>query len=187
MERLMKTFVRSLSVALALCASLTAVSAEVPPPPPAPPPPPPEQPVYREEGHSFGHKLLLYIPNRIFDALDIVRARVRLGPGLAFGVRATRLTDLYMGSYASVYVGLPGPRQWPKIPWPAGVESRSGLAASLADATVSGPGTGPDYSATEIGGGVHAVLVGAEVGVDPLEALDLVLGVLFIDISGDDL
>lgn len=180
----MRLIIRSLVGVLVLTTAFSLAAAESPLESKAPES---EQPVPPQAGHSFGHKLLFYIPNRIFDVLDIVRARVRLGPGLAVGVRATKLTDFYLGSYTTVYVGLPGPRQQPSVPWPVGVESRSGLAASLADATVSGPGMGPNYSTTEIGGGVQAVLVGAEVGIDPFEVLDLVLGLFFIDLSGDDL
>src|SRR5262245_39031928 len=44
-----------------------------------------------EPEYSFGHKLLWYIPNRISDVLDIVRARVRVGPGLEVGARVTEL------------------------------------------------------------------------------------------------
>lgn len=172
---------------VALMFAALPVGAAEPPQTPDPQTPAVEQPVSPKDGHSIGHKLLLYVPNRIFDVLDIVRARVRLGPGLAIGARVTKLTDVYMGSYASVYAGLPGPRQTPKIPWPVGLESRSGLAASVADATISGPGMDPNYSVSEIGGGAHVALVGVEVGVDPLEVLDLVLGIFFIDIRGDDL
>ena len=38
---------------------------------------------------SAGHVALWYIPNRISDLLDIVRARLRLGPGLEVGARFT--------------------------------------------------------------------------------------------------
>lgn len=137
--------------------------------------------------HGFGHTLLLYLPNRVFDVFDIVRARVRLGPGIAIGFRVTKLTDLFLGSYASVYLGLPGPRQEPQLPRLAGLESRSGLAASVADATVTSYASDPYYAVTEIGAGVQAILVGAEAGVDPAEVFDLVFGVLTIDFRGDDL
>lgn len=145
------------------------------------------KPAPRGNGQGVGHKLLLYIPNRIFDVLDIVRARVRLGPGLALGTRVTKYTDLFMGSYTSVYLGLPGPRQVPRVPWPGGIESRSGLAASVADATTTSYDANPRYAVTEIGLGLQAVLVGAEVGFDPLEVFDMAFGVLFIDFREDDL
>jgi hypothetical protein len=137
--------------------------------------------------HGFGHKLLCYIPNRIFDVFDIVRARVRIGPGLAVGARVTKYTDIFMGAYKSFYIGLPGPRQVPRVPWPGGIESRSGLAASVADETVTSYDANPRYSSTEAGLGLQAVLVGAEVGVDAAELFDLAFGLLFIDFREDDL
>jgi hypothetical protein len=73
-----------------------------------------------KEPHSAGHKVLMYIPNRIFDLLDIVRARLRLGPGLAVGVRLTEPLSAYLGAYGSLYGGLPGPRLEPKLPMPFG-------------------------------------------------------------------
>lgn len=153
------------------------------------PPPPQPEPRSASEAphHGFGHKLLFYLPNRIFDTLDIVRARVRLGPGMALGLRITKATDVFMGAYKTFYLGLPGPRLAPRPPWPGGLESRSGLAASMADKTVSDPDSGPNYASTEIGAGVQAVLAGAEVGVDPGEVFDLVFGLLFIDFREDDL
>ncbi len=148
---------------------------------------PPAVPVAQPTQHGFGHKLLLYIPNRIFDVLDIVRLRVRLGPGLALGFRVTKYTDIFLGSYASAYLGLPGPRQFPHVPWLFGTETRSGLAAGLADATVTSYESNPGYSDTEVGLGAQLVLVGAEVGVDAAEVFDLALGLLMIDFRGDDL
>lgn len=137
--------------------------------------------------HGFGHKLLCYIPNRIFDVLDVARARVRIGPGLAVGARVTKYTDIFMGAYKTFYLGLPGPRQIPRIPWPGGIESRSGLAASVADETVTSYDANPRYSPTEAGLGIQAVLAGAEAGVDVAEVFDLALGLLFIDFREDDL
>ena len=45
---------------------------------------------------------------------------------------------------------------------------------------------GPDYGVAEVGVGLHAALLGVDVGVDPLEIVDLVLGFLTIDLRGDD-
>ena len=142
----------------------------------------------RQAAHrGVGHKLLCYIPNRIFDVFDVVRARVRLGPGLAVGARVTKYTDIFMGAYTSAFVGLPGPRQIPRVPWPGGIESRSGLAASVADDTTTSYDANPRYSSTEAGLGLQLVLVGAEVGVDVAEVFDLAFGLLFIDFREDDL
>ncbi len=141
---------------------------------------------YDRQDHSVGHKLLMYIPNRLFDLVDIVRMRLRVGPGLAIGARVTTPVSAYLGSYAAIYAGLPGPRNKPSIPWPVGFESLSGVTLSVADAAIGGP-VDPDYSFTEIGASIHLLVVGADLDVDPVEAFDLLAGLLFFDPKGDDL
>lgn len=134
-------------------------------------------------GKSFGHRLLFYIPNRIFDVFDLVRARVRVGPGLAVDARVTKYGDLYAGGYSTLFVGIHGPRTRPRIPWPIGFEARAGIkATSLADVATEGPA----YGYGEVGVGFQAAIVGVDVGADVVEALDLVLGIFFIDLTGDD-
>jgi hypothetical protein len=134
---------------------------------------------------GIGWTILWYVPNRILDAFDMVRARIRLGPGFAVGARATKLAEAYVGFYATVYVGLPGPRgrKFPRLP--VGLESRTGAAASVVDATVEG-GIGPDYGFTEIGAGFQLALIGVDVGVDPMEILDFIVGFATFDPQEDD-
>jgi len=146
--------------------------------------PPPE--TVSEPSHGFGHKLLFYIPNRILDVFDFMRLRVRVGPGFAVGVRATKLLSAFVGGYSSIYAGLPGPRLAPVVKWPIGLENYAGVGVSLADATAGG-NFGPNYSNTEFEVSVHPLIIGFDIGVDPVEVLDLALGFLFIDIRGDDL
>jgi hypothetical protein len=136
--------------------------------------------------HGALHILLLYLPNRVLDILDVARLRARVGPGMAADVRVTKAGDLFLGTYASVYAGLPGPRNRPTVKLPVGLESRNGAAVSVVDASVDG-GIGPDYGACEAGLGVQLLIVGVDAGVDPLELLDAVLGLLTIDLRGDDL
>jgi hypothetical protein len=138
-----------------------------------------------EEGGGFLHGVLLYLPNRIFDILDIVRARVRLGPGIGVGVRATELADVFVGSYVTVFVGIHGPRGETKIPWPAGLESSTGVEVSVADATIDGP-IGPDYGLAEFGVDGQFAIVGFAVGVDPFEVVDALVGFLTFDLMDDD-
>jgi hypothetical protein len=138
------------------------------------------------EPHGILHKVCLYIPNRVLDILDVVRLRARVGPGVAADVRATNLAAAFLGAYSTVYVGLPGPRNGPKPKLPVGFENRSGVQVSIADATVDGH-AGPDYGPTEIGLGVQALIVGVDVGIEPLELLDVVAGLFFIDLRADDL
>lgn len=139
-----------------------------------------------EEGRSFLVGALLYLPNRVLDLVDIFRLRVRVGPGFSVGVRATEIASAYLGSYASIYAGLPGPRQRTLPRLPVGLESHNGVSVSVADATVDG-GLGPDYSPTEFGGGFQLAVAGVDFGIDPVEALDFIAGFMTIDLRDDDL
>lgn len=136
--------------------------------------------------HSIAHQVLLYLPNRLLDVLDIVRVRVRVGPGVAASVRATKYVQAYLGAYGSVYGGLPGPRMRPMPRSPLGLEDSAGLKVSVFDATVDG-GFGPDYSPTEVGAGVQLAILGFDVGIDPWEIVDFVGGILTFDVREDDL
>jgi len=144
-----------------------------------------EEAVVESEGGGVIHGVLMYLPNRIFDVFDIVRARVRLGPGIGVGVRATELADVFVGFYSSVFVGIHGPRGEPKIPWPVGFESLAGVEVSVADGTTGGA-TDPNYGMVEFGADAQILIVGFAVGVEPFEVLDFVLGFLTIDFAEDD-
>lgn len=136
--------------------------------------------------HSLLVGTLLYVPNRVLDLLDIFRLRVRVGPGIAAGVRATQVAQMYAGSYVSVYAGLPGPRMRRTPRLPVGLETHNGASISVVDATADG-GFGPHYSPTEIGGGIHLGIVGFEFGIDPVEIADFGTGLVTVDIREDDL
>jgi hypothetical protein len=147
---------------------------------------PTEKKSSEKQTHSPIHKIAMFIPNVILDLCDVVRLRVRVGPGIAADVRATELASAFVGSYGSVYAGLPGPRNKRRPKLPIGLESRSGIQVSVADATAEGI-IGPDYGPTEIGVGVHLLIVGLDVGLEPFELLDFVTGLVFIDLRDDDL
>lgn len=136
------------------------------------------------ENRSAARVLLAYLPNRLFDLLDLVRLRARVGPGIAVRARATEQLDVGLGSYAALFAGLPGPRAEVEVPLPVGVETYSGVEL-IGDAEVSG-GYPPEYSPTEIGVSAHLVAAGIDVGVDPVEVVDLVAGLVLLDLRGDD-
>lgn len=127
-----------------------------------------------------------YLPSRVLDLLDIVRLRARVGPGMAIGLRATQVADVFLGSYASVYAGLPGPRGGVLPALPAGIETRAGAEVGPADLS-TGLGFAPRYGFTECGFGLQLFLVGFDVGVDPVELLDFATGFLLIDPRDDDI
>ena len=132
------------------------------------------------------HPILMYIPNRIFDALDIVRARVRIGPGLSVGARVGSIATIFVGGHSTAYVGLPGPRGKPEISLPFGLEDSAGQALAPARESEEEIEKHPYYGPTEIGAEAQAAIVGVSVGVEPLEALDFLAGIFFIDLKGDD-
>lgn len=138
-----------------------------------------------EEEHSVLHQVLWYLPNRLLDIADIARARVRVGPGVALNAHVTKVVQLGVGSYMSLYGGLPGPRQRRKPRLPLGVEAYSGGAISVAEASFE-TGYEPEYSPTEVGASIHFVLLGIDVGIDPLEMVDLITGIVGVDIGKDD-
>lgn len=141
--------------------------------------------VEQEEETSIFRTVLFYLPNRILDTFDIFRARVRVGPGIAAGVRVTEIANLYAGSYVSFYAGLPGPRRRKLPRSPIGVESLNGAEISVVKAT-TGFGVGPDYSFSEIGVDAQLAIVGFAFGFDPAEMVDLLAGFLTIDLMDDD-
>ncbi|MAE96739.1 MAG: hypothetical protein CL910_18990 [Deltaproteobacteria bacterium] len=132
------------------------------------------------------HEVILYVPNRVLDLLDVVRARVRIGPGIAVGVRATQVVDLFIGSYNSLYVGLPGPRGRRLPRSPIGVEDNHGVEVSIIDGA-TGFGFAPEYGPAEVGAGAQVALGGIDLGVEPWEAIDLIAGFFMIDLRDDDL
>jgi hypothetical protein len=130
--------------------------------------------------------ILLYVPNRIFDLLDIFRIRVRIGPGIGAGIRITEPLSIFAGSHAAIYAGLPGPRQTPEVPLPIGAEAVAGGRLSLLDGVYASD-TSSRHSQTEIGIETQLLLVGIDIGIDPLEILDFLTGFFLIQIRDDDL
>ena len=134
---------------------------------------------------SWGKRILCYAPNRVLDFVDMFRARLRLGPGLAVNLRMTDYGAFYYGKYNTVYVGLPGPRAPHRMRLPVGKESLNGIVLAGVDATDDTP-HGPEYGAAEADVGVQLLVVGAEVGVDAVEFIDFLAGLVFLDPRDDD-
>ena len=137
-------------------------------------------------GHSLGHRLLFYIPNRLLDVIDVFRIRGRIGPGLAVDVRATDYFSVFAGRYSSAYLGLPGPRHPNKWRSPFGIEEWRGIYFLGVDAT-DDTDYGPDYSPAEVNLGAQVLIVGVDLGFEPVELGDFLAGLIFRDPVGDDL
>ncbi len=194
----LRRLLAALSVALLFVPVVAAQEPPIPPAPPAEPTPPPappsppssptaEQTAPRREPKSLGHRLLFYIPNRVFDVLDIVRLRVRAGPGLSVGARVTELVDVNFGGYATFYAGIHGPRSRPEIPWPIGIENYAGIEVSVIEVGSDESGRfAPQYGPLEVGFGTQLIVLGFDLGVEPYDVLDFGLGLLTLDPKGDD-
>jgi hypothetical protein len=142
--------------------------------------------VASQPAHSLGHKLLLYIPNRCLDLIDIFRFRVRAGPGLSADARVTMYAANFIGQYNSFYLGLPGPRRAPVLPRPVGREAMKGLLVMGVDAT-DDTQYPAHYSDSEVTLGTQVLLLGLDLGFDPIEMGDFLAGWLTIDVTHDDL
>jgi hypothetical protein len=126
-----------------------------------------------------------YVPNRVFDALDLVRLRVRIGPGRGATLRAGDRLELLRGSYRTVYAGLPGPRRsrFPRLP--VGLDFRH---PPDPEAPPPEPGgwSDPGYGRGECAAGFQLGFLGLELGVDVLQILDFGVGLIGLDPADDD-
>ncbi|MBL8767123.1 MAG: hypothetical protein JNL94_07160 [Planctomycetes bacterium] len=139
-----------------------------------------------DDGSALG-AIVLWLPNRVFDLLDVVRLRLRVGPGLGAGVRVTELADVNLGAWSTLFVGIPGPRGEPEINWPFGFETLAGAELSVVDVSTEDDDHAPRYGPAEVGLGIHLAILGLDIGVEPWEAVDFIVGLVFFDPVGDDL
>jgi hypothetical protein len=146
-------------------------------------PPPPHRSSPASSALGVAWAVLAYLPNRVFDLTDIVRFQVRLGPGWALGARVTRALPFFVGGYSATWLGLPGPRGRPSIPFPAGLAAQSGFNFGP---TPAGGSQGPSYGVGEIGAGFQLYMVGFDVGFDPVELADFFAGFACVDFAHDD-
>jgi hypothetical protein len=131
------------------------------------------------EGTPWWAEVLLYIPNRILDIIDIFRVDVGVGASVGGVVRVTEYAQLGYRQMmpVSLRVGDFG-RQFPVV-----VESSNEIGVSPAFKQSADR----DVCEAEIGLGLDVLLVGAYGGVCLDEVADFVGGIFLIDFKGDDL
>lgn len=134
-----------------------------------------------EEDRSVFVHILLYVPNRVIDAFDIVRAGVSVGPGIGVDLTATEWLNATLMAKASVGVGYQTLRHLP-VEAAAYTMVGAGPVKLAAD-----PGLDWYRSSGEFRVEVHAVIVGAHAVVEPFEIFDLLAGFLFFDPLDDDI
>jgi len=133
-----------------------------------------------EEEQSTLATVLLYIPNRIFDLFDMVRAGVNVGPGLGLDVRATKWAKVQLISDTSVGVGFQSLRHLP-------VCARSQMKLGLAFiSTPSMDLLNWYYGDYDVRVELYLLLVGAHVAVDMGEIVDFLGGLFLWDPMEDD-
>lgn len=124
-------------------------------------------------------QVLLWIPNRVMDFIDIFKVDAGVGPSFGAVVRITRYGQVGYRSVSplSVRAGLFGRR----VPFMLENSSEFGI--------------GPGYVSSddrkvckgEIGVGADLFLAGAYGGVCVDELMDFIAGIFFLDVSGDDI
>lgn len=158
-----------------------------------------------EDSDSFGKKLLMYIPNRLLDLLDIVSIELKSGAVIGAEARVTRAFGIggEVGTYGSALKGYN--RQY-GFAVTEGAEGQFffGSAMDLARPLVWGDverywvqGTNfplpsnriyqekaRDYWALELGA---SCLLGVKVSIHPVAIADFLTGLILIDIEDDDL
>jgi len=137
-------------------------------------------PAAEDAGRGLLTTVVLYVPNRVLDLFDVARAGVDVGPGIGVDLQVTKLVQARALSTLALGIGLQTLRH---MPFRAGPEAAVGLGPLGGDAELGGWYRSPG----DIRVGLHALLVGAHVAVEPVEILDFVLGFVLIDIKDDDL
>mgnify|MGYP004712014807 FL=1 len=158
-----------------------------------------------EKSNSIGKKLLMYIPNRLLDLLDIVSIELKSGAVIGAEARVTRAFGIggEVGTYGSALKGYN--RQY-GFAVTEGAEGQFffGSAMDLARPLVWGDierywiqGTNfplpsnriyqekaRDYWALELGA---SCLFGVKVSIHPVAIADFFTGLILIDVEDDDL
>lgn len=137
------------------------------------------EPVQAGEGSPWWSDVLMWIPNRVLDFIDIFRVDVGVGPSFGAVARVTKYGEVgyRMMAPASLRVGDFG-REMPIMVESSNEFGVSPLYVDSKDRTVC-PG--------EIGLGADVFLVGAYGGLCVDEFADFLAGLFFIDLKDDDL
>ena len=136
-------------------------------------------PTQVNEGTPWWSEVLLYIPNRVMDLIDVFRVDVGVGSSIGGVVRVTKYAQAGYRQMApvSLRVGDFG-RQFPAL-----VETSNEIGISPAFKQSADR----EVCEGEIGLGADVLLVGAYGGVCLDELADFIGGIFLIDFKGDDL
>ena len=129
-------------------------------------------------GKPWWEHVMLWIPNRVMDALDVVHLDLGIGPAVGVAARVTKYGQL-------------GYRQIAPFSLRGGLFGRK---APVMVETSNEFGIGPGYVNSkdrkicngEVGLGAD-LIIGGYVGVCSEELLDFLAGLVFLDVSNDDI
>lgn len=134
--------------------------------------------VVEKKEQTILSKILLWLPNRVVDFIDIFRADVGVGPATGAVIRISK--NFQAGyrnmSPLSVRAGLFG-RDYPFM-----LESSNEIGVSPAFIESKDREVCP----SEIGLGADVLIVGAYGGICVQEIADFLAGIFMIDLNGDD-
>lgn len=136
-------------------------------------------PTEKNQGTPWWTAVLLWVPNRILDLIDVFHVDVGVGPAVGGVVRVTEFGQAGYRQFApfSLRVGNFG-RRFP------GIIERSN-EIGIGPAFLQSPER--DVCTGEIGAGADLLLVGGYGGICVEELADFLTGLVFIDIMDDDL
>ncbi|MCE9501110.1 MAG: hypothetical protein K8R21_11540 [Leptospira sp.] len=149
-------------------------------------------------------RVLWYLPDRIFDLIDMFTIEVNLGPQIGGGVWVTRAVQVVAftgttgggGLYQKKQYGLRIEASFELMLGPVGISAVSGIRGGTggidytARSTFLHTPSKPIYQEYRdywaIGAKAGLVIIGAEVELHPLEIFDFFAGIALFDPMGDD-
>ncbi|MCI0589980.1 MAG: hypothetical protein L0323_24470 [Planctomycetes bacterium] len=132
---------------------------------------------------SLGERLLLYVPNRLLDLLDVLHLGYGVGPGLGVEFHFTRHGRL--GAVAGGDVGLAWLGRWTSpVECAAYARASLGTRETIAESSL---GERWRYPRWDVGYSVFALVGVAYAAIAPDEIVDFLVGFSTYDTKGDDL
>ena len=135
--------------------------------------------IEEQEGHSWWVDVLLWVPNRVMDLVDVFRVDAGVGPAYGAVIRVTKYgqAGVRIMSPASVRIGDFG-REVPFLYEESNEYGVTPYYTKSRDRKVC---------TSEVGVGLDLLIVGAYTGICVEEAVDFIAGLFFIDLEHDDL
>ena len=128
---------------------------------------------------SLATAIAMYIPNRLLDLVDIVRADVGVGPSFGAVARITKYGQVGYRTFSPISLRV-GPRGR-KLPVFVERSSEIGVGPAFLQSHDR------EVTDAEVGLGADLILVGAYAGISFDELVDFIAGFACIDIKSDDL